>query len=111
MNFDFRKKEDQVAQIWVMGVGGLGNSGNAQKKTFFFQWISSLSFCLDAKGVPGTISALSHAVPQPWLFPPPRRTMESEGEGGVQAVCTNLCILKDNVSYQRLWAYGMKHNF
>ena len=28
------KKEDQVARIGVMG-GGLGNSGNARKKTFF----------------------------------------------------------------------------
>ena len=35
MNFDFRKKEDQVARIGVMG-GGLGESGNARKKTFFF---------------------------------------------------------------------------
>ena len=29
-------KEDQVARIGVMGGGGLGNSGNARKKTFFF---------------------------------------------------------------------------
>ena len=29
------KKEDQVA--WI-GVGGLGDSGNARKKTFFFLW-------------------------------------------------------------------------
>ena len=31
------KKEDQVARIRVMG-GGLGDSGNARKKTFFFNW-------------------------------------------------------------------------
>ena len=37
LNFDFRKKEDQVAQIGVRSGGeGLGNSGNARKKTFFF---------------------------------------------------------------------------
>ena len=34
MNFDVRKK-DQVARIGVRG-GGLGDSGNARKKTFFF---------------------------------------------------------------------------
>ena len=36
-NLEFRlpKKEDQVARIGVMG-GGLGNSGNAWKKTVFF---------------------------------------------------------------------------
>ena len=35
-NLEFRlpKKEDQVARIGVMG-GGLDNSGNARKKTFF----------------------------------------------------------------------------
>ena len=31
------KKEDQVARIGVRG-GGLGDSGNARKKTFFFYW-------------------------------------------------------------------------
>ena len=38
-NLEFRlpKKEDQVARIGVMG-GGLGNSGNARKKTLFFRW-------------------------------------------------------------------------
>ena len=30
------KKEDQVARIGVRG--GLGDSGNARKKTFFFYW-------------------------------------------------------------------------
>ena len=39
MNFDFRKKKDQVARFGVMGAGGsLGDSGNARKKTFFFRW-------------------------------------------------------------------------
>ena len=43
-NLEFRlpKKEDQVAQIGVMG-GGLGNSGNARKKTFFFSLKPSLN--------------------------------------------------------------------
>ena len=36
LNFDVRKKEDQAAQIGVTGGEGLGNSGNARKKTFFF---------------------------------------------------------------------------
>ena len=38
-NLEFRlpKKEDQVARIGVMG-GGLGDSGNAPKKTLFFRW-------------------------------------------------------------------------
>ena len=31
------KKKDQVARIGVMG-GGLGDSGNARKKMFFFHW-------------------------------------------------------------------------
>ena len=35
LEFRFPKKEDQVARIGVMGGGGLGNSGNARKKTFF----------------------------------------------------------------------------
>ena len=34
LNFDVRKK-DQVARIGVRGRGGLGDSGNARKKTFF----------------------------------------------------------------------------
>ena len=34
-----------------MGAGGLGNSGNARKKTFFFQWISSLSWTHAVKGL------------------------------------------------------------
>ena len=44
-NLEFRlpKKEDQVARIGVMG-GGLGNSGNARKKTFFFQLTLSLKW-------------------------------------------------------------------
>ena len=43
-NLEFRlpKKGDQVARIGVMG-GGLGNSGNARKKTFFFNWPLPLS--------------------------------------------------------------------
>ena len=41
LEFWLPKKEDQVARIGVMG-GGLGNSGNARKKTFFFQLMSSL---------------------------------------------------------------------
>ena len=36
------KKEDQVARIGVRG-GGLGDSGNARKKTFFFEQMSSLN--------------------------------------------------------------------
>ena len=36
------KKEDQVARIGVRG-GGLGDSGNARKKTFFFLRMSSLT--------------------------------------------------------------------
>ena len=35
LEFWLPKKEDQVARIGVMGGGGLGNSGNARKKTFF----------------------------------------------------------------------------
>ena len=31
-------QEDPVARIGVMGGGGLGNSGNARKKKFFFNW-------------------------------------------------------------------------
>ena len=42
LEFWLPKKKDQVAQIGVRG--GLGNSGNARKKTFFFfQLISSLA--------------------------------------------------------------------
>ena len=37
------KKDDQVAQI---GVRGLGNSGNARKKMFFFSLMSSLTHSL-----------------------------------------------------------------
>ena len=42
LEFRLPKKEDQVGRIGVMG-GGLGNSGNAQKKTFFYSLMSSLS--------------------------------------------------------------------
>ena len=37
------KKKDQVARIGVRWGGGLGDSGNARKKTFFFLLMSSLS--------------------------------------------------------------------
>ena len=47
LNFDVRKKEDQVARIGVRG-GGLGDSGNARKKTFFFHW------CLPLKPLVGS---------------------------------------------------------
>ena len=41
-NLEFRlpKKEDQVARIRVMG--GVGDSGNARKKTFFSSWCHPL---------------------------------------------------------------------
>ena len=35
LNNDVQKKKDQVAQIGVRGGKGLGDSGNARKKTFF----------------------------------------------------------------------------
>ena len=37
MNFDFRKKGTKLPELGSWG-GGLGNSGNARKKTFFFNW-------------------------------------------------------------------------
>ena len=37
MNFDFRKKRTKLPELGSWG-GGLGNSGNARKKTFFFCW-------------------------------------------------------------------------
>ena len=39
--FDVRKKRTKLPELGSWG-GGLGNSGNARKKTFFFQLISSL---------------------------------------------------------------------
>ena len=38
LEFWLPNKGDQVARIGVMGGEGLSNSGNARKKTFFFNW-------------------------------------------------------------------------
>ena len=42
LNFDFRKKRTKLPELGSWGGGGLGDSGNARKKTFFFSLMSSL---------------------------------------------------------------------
>ena len=52
LNFDFRKKRTKLPELGSWG-GGLGNSGNARKKTFFFHWRLPL-FILNVSKTQGT---------------------------------------------------------